>query len=210
MKKKLFSLALLLLIFLSFTPLALAQDKIFTAEELSQFDGKEGRKAYYAFEGKVYDVTSSPYFKLGEHFGHYAGEDLTGALEEAPHGMEVFVPFKIVGSFESLDSTWDTQAVVGQDKWYEGRIKIFGFSILGWTGILMGIFFVLTFATCFAMPWCKVPLPWLGSRIGPDPLDASGKRMTFSSIHKHFVWWAVILGIIHGVLGFLQMIGIYL
>lgn len=195
-----------------------AQDKIFTPEELSQYDGKDDHKAYYAFEGKVYDVTSSPLFKLGEHFGHHAGEDLTGKLEEAPHGIEVFAPFKIVGEFKAADSENlnPEPAAANQfesknkSKWYEGRIRILGISILGWTGIIMGIFFVLTFATCFAMPWAKLPLPWKGTRIGPDPMDAVGKRMPFTFVHKHFVWWTVILGIIHGVLGILQLLGIYL
>jgi len=31
----------------------------FTLEELGKFDGKEGRQAYVAYKGEVYDVTDS-------------------------------------------------------------------------------------------------------------------------------------------------------
>jgi predicted heme/steroid binding protein len=72
-----------------------------SATELSQYDGKDGHKAYFAYEGRVYDVTSSPLFKNGDHpGGHKAGTDLTGKLVGAPHGIEVFAPFKVVAKFE--------------------------------------------------------------------------------------------------------------
>lgn len=223
MIKKIFFILFITLSFFSISSGVFAQEKIFTSEELSQYDGKDGRDAYYAYEGKVYDVTTSKLWKLGEHFGVYAGEDLTGKMEDAPHGMEVFAGFPVVGTYEvdstqvmpvATGSTTDESVVIEKKtvpkKWYEGRIRIFGISILGWTGIIMGIFFVLTFATCFAMPWAKLPLPWKGSKIGPDALDNAPRHMIWSSIHKHFVWWVVILGVIHGVLGVLQMFGWYL
>jgi predicted heme/steroid binding protein/uncharacterized membrane protein len=59
----------------------------FTLESLASYDGKEGRPACFAFEGKVYDATQSPVWKQGVHMGrHNAGEDLTEKL--APHGRE--------------------------------------------------------------------------------------------------------------------------
>ncbi len=61
-----------------------------TLAELRKFDGQEGRKAYFAHEGKVYDVTGNQKWKGGRHFGkHNAGEDLTNAMNTAPHGKEV-------------------------------------------------------------------------------------------------------------------------
>lgn len=60
-----------------------------TAEELSGFDGKEGRPALIALEGKVYDVSGSKLWKQGVHLAkHFAGRDLTLALKGAPHGPE--------------------------------------------------------------------------------------------------------------------------
>ncbi len=211
-----------------FVQLTFAQGKIFTTQELSKYNGKGGARSYTAFEGVVYDVTDSKLWALGEHFGLQAGTDLTEKMKDAPHGPEVFSGFPVVGTLESSTTEValvepkveaeakpevqpaNVEPVVQAAPWYAKRIQLVGISLLGWTGILLGIFFVLTFATCFALPWAKLPLPWKGSKIGADPLDESGTHMVWSSVHKHFVWVTVVLGIIHGILGFLQMLGIYL
>lgn len=218
------------------TQFAFAHDgdhgRIFTVQELSAFTGKNGAKAYTAYEGHVYDVTESKLWALGEHFGLQAGIDLTEKMKDAPHGPEVFSGFTIVGTLEngaesgtqngvsaegtteksagSVQASQEEAQPVVQAPWYAKRIQPLGISILGWTGIVLGIFFVFTFATCFALPWAKLPLPWKGSKIGADPLDNSGTHMVWSSIHKYFVWITVIFGIVHGILGFMQMLGIYL
>jgi len=63
--------------------------KRLTLEDLSYFDGKEGRPAYFAYKGKVYDVSSSKPWKDGSHLKkHFAGNDLTEFLKTAPHGEE--------------------------------------------------------------------------------------------------------------------------
>jgi predicted heme/steroid binding protein/uncharacterized membrane protein len=70
------------------TPLADSTGE-FTLEDLASYDGKEGRAAYFAFEGKVYDASMSPLWKQGVHMGrHNAGNDLTESLNLAPHGRE--------------------------------------------------------------------------------------------------------------------------
>lgn len=75
--------------------------KTFSREELGRYDGRGGRPAYVAFEGKVYDVTGSPTWEGGEHEGvHTAGADLTAALEDAPHGAEVIEGYPVVGVLE--------------------------------------------------------------------------------------------------------------
>ncbi|MGA3060830.1 MAG: cytochrome b5 domain-containing protein [Candidatus Bathyarchaeia archaeon] len=69
-----------------------------TVEELSQFDGKDGRPSYVAYKGKVYDVSDSYQWIDGEHFGeHMAGKDLTQQMTSAPHGEDVMDGMKIVG-----------------------------------------------------------------------------------------------------------------
>lgn len=58
-------------------------------EELGRYDGKEGRKAYFAYQGEIYDGTDSPLWKNGAHMGrHQAGCDLTDSLGQAPHGED--------------------------------------------------------------------------------------------------------------------------
>ncbi|NJD56424.1 MAG: cytochrome B5 [Nitrospirae bacterium] len=73
-----------------------------TPEQLSHFDGREGRPAYVAYAGKVYDVTMSRLWKDGSHARkHLAGSDLTAALKTAPHGEEKVVAMKLVGELKT-------------------------------------------------------------------------------------------------------------
>ncbi len=72
--------------------------KEFTKEELKKYDGREGRKAYVACDGSIYDVTDSFLWKGGKHqVTHLAGEDLTIELERAPHGVDFLKRFPVVG-----------------------------------------------------------------------------------------------------------------
>ena len=201
--------------------LASAQQKIFTVEELAKYNGQGGSQSYTSYQGIVYDVSDSALWKLGEHFGLQAGKDLTADMEQAPHGDEVFTGFTQVGvleGFEAADAVAEPMLISEEvaekemptKKWYESRLRWLGISVLGWTGIGLGILFVLTFGTCFAMPWAQMRLPWVGQRPGPDPLDATGVHKPWTAVHKYFVWVTVIFGVIHGILGFLQLLGIYL
>lgn len=65
--------------------------RIFTLEELARFDGKEGRPAYVAVDGVVYDVSESVRWPQGEHapcnLGASAGTDLSELIKEAPANM---------------------------------------------------------------------------------------------------------------------------
>ena len=135
------------------------QGQVFTADSLAQYDGRDGRPAYFAYDGQVYDVTTSKLWKLGEHFGVQAGKDLTGKLGDAPHGTEVFSRFPMIGSYQAaaaesgaeveeakkVDASPATTKSQSSTSWFTGRIRILGISILGWTGILLGVFFFLTF-----------------------------------------------------------------
>lgn len=197
-------LVLVLALVLFLTKPAVAVETVFTAQSLSQFNGKNGQPAYFAYKGKVYDATGQPNWKEGEHYGNLAGSDLTGMMAGAPHGEEVLVRLPVVGTYQASPSP---SPVPASDTWYARPIRIAGISILGWTGILLGIAFVLNFMTCFSMPWSQLPLPWKGSRPGTDPLDVAPGHMRFTTIHRYFAWATVILGIVHGVLGFLKMLG---
>jgi len=60
-----------------------------TAHQLLSFNGSEGRAAYFAYKGQIFDVSQSKFWKNGSHFGrHKAGVDLTDILRQAPHGEE--------------------------------------------------------------------------------------------------------------------------
>ncbi len=78
----------------------------FTKEELARYDGKEGRPAYIACNGKVYDVSKSFLWQKGNHqVLHRAGADLTKALKQAPHGKDLLERFPVVGTLESNQRT---------------------------------------------------------------------------------------------------------
>jgi predicted heme/steroid binding protein/uncharacterized membrane protein len=72
--------------------------KEFTPEELSTFNGKEGRPVYVALEGKVYDVSKSRLWSKGIHMNrHPSGKDLSRDILAAPHGKEVLERHPQVG-----------------------------------------------------------------------------------------------------------------
>ena len=76
----------------------LTEQKKVTKQELAENDGKNGKPAYFAYKGKVYDVSESSFWIDGEHLGmHNAGKDLTEELEMAPHREENFQRVKLVG-----------------------------------------------------------------------------------------------------------------
>ncbi len=69
-----------------------------TSEELRRFDGRDGRQALIAVNGKVYDVTASARWPEGLHEElHAAGTDLSAALLTAPHVRAVIERFPVVG-----------------------------------------------------------------------------------------------------------------
>jgi predicted heme/steroid binding protein len=71
----------------------------FDAARLAEFDGSDGKAAYVAYEGAVYDVTESSMWGGGDHEGmHQAGRDLTDEQADAPHGVYV-TDFPEVGTY---------------------------------------------------------------------------------------------------------------
>ena len=60
---------------------------VFSAETLAEYNGKDGKAAYVAYEGKVYDVSEIKAWKDGIHQGKFeAGKDYTEVLNnDAPH-----------------------------------------------------------------------------------------------------------------------------
>ncbi len=69
-----------------------------TRAELSEFNGKEGRSTYIAYEGKVHDLSGSEKWINGKHMGrHNSGVVIVDEIENAPHGPEVLEKFPVVG-----------------------------------------------------------------------------------------------------------------
>jgi predicted heme/steroid binding protein/uncharacterized membrane protein len=72
--------------------------KEMTREELSAFDGTEGKPVYVAYQAKVYDLTASRLWPKGVHMKrHASGRDLTADISAAPHGSDVLGRYPQVG-----------------------------------------------------------------------------------------------------------------
>jgi predicted heme/steroid binding protein len=75
-----------------------------TIKELKNCDGKNGKPAYFAYKGIIYDVSDSTWFTDGEHMAtHFCGRDLTEELKKAPHGDDYFFDIKKVGNLITSD-----------------------------------------------------------------------------------------------------------
>jgi predicted heme/steroid binding protein len=73
----------------------------YTTAQLALRNGQDRSEIWVAFEGKIYDVSASRLWKNGKHYEHWAGQDLTTELKDAPHSRQVFEKFKVVGILKS-------------------------------------------------------------------------------------------------------------
>ena len=79
-----------------------------TMEELRRNSGERGTRVWIARDGLVYDVTDCPKWRSGMHEHlHFAAQDLTSELPDAPHGGEVFNHncVKLIGRLDTSRSS---------------------------------------------------------------------------------------------------------
>ncbi|MCJ0742211.1 cytochrome b5 domain-containing protein [Pedobacter montanisoli] len=69
----------------------------YTKQQLALRNGQDKPQVWVAYKGKIYDVTESRLWKSGKHYEHWAGQDLTEELADAPHTEVVFEKFEIIG-----------------------------------------------------------------------------------------------------------------
>jgi predicted heme/steroid binding protein len=94
-------------------------DRMITIMELKRNSGERGTRKYIAYEGVVYDVTDCPKWRLDLHEQlHFAGQDLTSELPDAPHEEEVFSRpcVKMIGRLESNDAKIETRNPLPKDE----------------------------------------------------------------------------------------------
>jgi len=75
--------------------------KTYTNAQLALRNGQDRDEIWVAYQGKVYDVTESRLWRNGKHYEHWAGQDLTDELPDAPHTDQVFKKFTVIGVLES-------------------------------------------------------------------------------------------------------------
>lgn len=69
----------------------------FTKSQLALRNGQDREEIWIAYKGIIYDVGKSRLWKNGKHYEHWAGQDLTPELADAPRNDAVFEKFTIVG-----------------------------------------------------------------------------------------------------------------
>jgi len=70
----------------------------YSRSQLAVRNGSDRDEIWIAFKGTIYDVTESRHWRNGMHYSHWAGQDLTEELTEAPHNEAVFRRFKAIGT----------------------------------------------------------------------------------------------------------------
>jgi len=69
----------------------------YSVAQLALRNGQDRQEIWVAYQGVIYDVTTSRLWKKGMHYEHWAGQDLTHELPDAPHEENVFEKFKAIG-----------------------------------------------------------------------------------------------------------------
>ncbi|MCJ8209380.1 cytochrome b5 [Mucilaginibacter sp. RS28] len=70
---------------------------VYTRSQLALRNGQDKPQIWVAYRGLIYDVTESRLWRNGKHYEHWAGQDLTAELMDAPHTEMVFERFKAIG-----------------------------------------------------------------------------------------------------------------
>ena len=69
----------------------------YTRSQLALRNGQDKPEIWVAFKGIIYDVSKSRLWRNGKHYEHWAGQDLTHELKDAPHTQTVFDKFDAIG-----------------------------------------------------------------------------------------------------------------
>jgi len=70
---------------------------VYTRSQLALRNGQDKPQIWVACRGLIYDVTESRLWRNGKHYEHWAGQDLTDELADAPHTEGVFEKFVVIG-----------------------------------------------------------------------------------------------------------------
>lgn len=73
---------------------------VYTKSQLALRNGQDKPEIWVALNGIIYDVTGSRLWKKGLHYEHWAGQDLSDELADAPHTGSVFMKFEKVGKLQ--------------------------------------------------------------------------------------------------------------
>ena len=69
----------------------------YTRAQLALRNGQDKPEIWVAYKGLIYDVSRSKLWRNGKHYEHWAGQDLTLEMADAPHVDTVFDKFDVIG-----------------------------------------------------------------------------------------------------------------
>lgn len=72
----------------------------YTIQQLALRNGNDREEIWIAYKGLIYDVTNSRLWRNGKHYEHWAGQDLTAELADAPHNANVFDKFEPIAKLK--------------------------------------------------------------------------------------------------------------
>lgn len=73
----------------------------YTRAQLALRNGQDRDEIWVGYRGQIYDVTRSRLWRRGNHYEHWAGQDLTLELDrDAPHTRHVFNKFPVIGQLK--------------------------------------------------------------------------------------------------------------
>ncbi|MCC3646148.1 cytochrome b5 [Cytobacillus oceanisediminis] len=79
-------------------PAVAVPNQTFTIQDLANYDGKNGRPAYVAVSGVVYDVTNNRAWAAATHFGLVSGRDYTQEFASCHAGQQsILATLPVVG-----------------------------------------------------------------------------------------------------------------
>ncbi|PWJ39389.1 cytochrome b5 domain-containing protein [Sediminitomix flava] len=70
---------------------------LYSKAQLALRNGDDREEIWCAYKGLIYDVSKSRLWRNGKHYEHWAGQDLTEELADAPHTEHVFDKFDPIG-----------------------------------------------------------------------------------------------------------------
>ena len=73
----------------------------YSPAQLALRNGSDRQEIWVSYKGLIYEVTGSRLWRGGQHYEHWAGQDLTDELPDAPHTANVFDKFKVIGKLST-------------------------------------------------------------------------------------------------------------
>lgn len=70
----------------------------YTKAQLSLRNGHDKEQIWCAYKGLIYELNRSKLWRGGKHYEHWAGQDLTLEMADAPHLENVFDKWDPVGT----------------------------------------------------------------------------------------------------------------